>query len=210
MKSRKVRLTIGLTLVVLLLAGCGGTQAEPTATPIPTPPLSLANKQVLMVIQERFNESEYGKPRAMLEKRGAVITVAAPSSDLVKSYTGGKRVRPDVLLSDVRAADYDAIVFVGGMPYDPDDPEMHRVAQEAAATGKLLAGICNGVITLAKAGVLEGKRATSLSYHPASELEKAGAILADAPVERDGLIITGNGPEASTQFAEAIVAALEE
>ena len=119
-------------------------------------------------------------------------------------------MQPDVLLSDVRAADYDAIVFVGGYPYDPDVPEMHRVAREAIAEGKLVAGICNGVITLAKAGVLEGKRVTVLTDQPASELEEARAILTDALVEHDGLIITGNGPEASSQFGEAIVAALEE
>ena len=99
---------------------------------------------------------------------------------------------------------------MGGYPYDPDVPEMHRVVQEAIAEGKLVAGICNGVITLANAGVLEGKRVTTLAYQPASVLEEAGAILTDAPVERDGLIITGNGPEASGQFGEAIVAALEE
>ena len=217
MSSKKALQMIGLTLAVLLLAGCGGalagltatsTPVPPTATPTPVPTLS--NKQVLLVIQERFNESEYGRPRAMLERKGAVVTVASLSLDVVKSYSGGKRVRPDVLLSDVRAADYEAIVFVGGYPYDPDILEMHRVAQETMAEGKLAAGICNGVITLAKAGVLEGKRVTTLTYQPASALEEAGAILTDAPVERDGLLITGNGPEASGQFGEAIVAALEE
>ena len=217
MSSRKVLQTIGLTLAVLLLAGCGGALAELTATSTPVPPTAtptsvptLGNKRILLVIQERFNESEYGKPRAMLEKKGAVVIVASLSLDVVKSYTGGKRVRPDVLLSDVRAADYDAIVFVGGYPYDPDVPEMHHVAQEAVAEGRLVAGICNGVITLAKAGVLEGKRVTTLTDQPASALEEAGAILSDAPVELDGLIITGNGPEASRRFGEAIVAALEE
>jgi putative intracellular protease/amidase len=49
-----------------------------------------------------------------------------------------------------------------------------------------------------------------LTDQPASVLEEAGAILTDAPVEHDGLIITGNGPEASRRFGEAIIAALEE
>jgi len=217
MNSRKVLQTIGLTLAVLLLAGCGGALAGLSATSTPVPPTAtptsvptLSDKQILLVIQERFNESEYGRPRAMLEKKGAVVIVASLSLDVVKSYSGGKRVRPDVLLSDVRAADYDAIVFVGGYPYDPDVPAMHRVAQEAVAEGKLAAGICNGVITLAKAGVLEDKRVTALPDQPASVLEETGAILTGALVERDGLIITGNGPEASSRFGEAIVEALEE
>jgi len=61
---------------------------------------------------------------------------------------------------------------------------------------------------LAKAGVVEGKRVTAStgSY----QLEKAGAIFTGASVERDGLVITANGPDASRQFGEAITAALEE
>ena len=105
--------------------------------------------------------------------------------------------------------DYDVIVFVGGYPYNPNGSEEHRIAQEAVAEGKLVTGICNGVITLAKAGVLEGKRVTALTYHPASKLENEGAILTDTDVERDGLVITGNGPDASSKFAAAIAAALE-
>ena len=39
MSSRKLRQkAFGLTLVVFLLAGCGGAQAEPTSTPTPIPP----------------------------------------------------------------------------------------------------------------------------------------------------------------------------
>ena len=39
MTSRKLlQQTLGLTLVVLLLTGCGGAPAEPTATPTPAPP----------------------------------------------------------------------------------------------------------------------------------------------------------------------------
>lgn len=73
-----------------------------------------------------------------------------------------------------------------------------------------LAGISNGAITLANAGVLQGKRVTALTYHSDLALEKAGATVTDQPVERDGLIITANGPGASSKFGEAIVAALEE
>jgi protease I len=41
-------------------------------------------------------------------------------------------------------------------------------------------------------------------------LKEAGAIFTGAPVERDGLIITANGPAAARQFGEAIAAALVE
>jgi protease I len=164
----------------------------------------------LFIIQEHFNDSEYGEPRALLEEQGAAVIVAASTLDVVRSYEGFIKAQPDVLLGDVQAADYDAIVYVGGYPYNPNGREAHRIAQEAVAEGRLVAGICNGVIAMAKAGVLEGKQVAALVYHPASELESEGAILTDAAVERDGLFITGNGPGASQEFAQAIAAALEE
>jgi protease I len=74
----------------------------------------------------------------------------------------------------VHAADYDVIVFVGGYQYDADDPEAHRIAQEAVAERKLLAAICIAPITLAKAGVVEGKRVTASTG--VSQLKAAGAV----------------------------------
>jgi len=161
----------------------------------------------LFVIYKQFQESEYGEPRTILEDKGVIVTVASSSLDVVTGHLG-TRVEPDIVLSDVHAADYDAIVFVGGYGYDRKDPEACRVAQEAAAEGKVLAAICVAPITLAKAGVLKGKRATASV--PASTLKAEGAIYTGALVERDGLIITANGPMAARRFGEAIAAALEE
>jgi protease I len=162
---------------------------------------------VLFVIYIAFEESEYGIPRAILEDKGAVITVASSSLDVLAGHQG-LEVQPDVVLSDVHAADYDAMVFIGGYGYNRDDHQAQRIAQEAVAEGKLLAAICVAPITLAKAGVVEGKRVTTSGGY--KELKEAGAILSAASIERDGLIITANGPAAAQEFGEAIAAALEE
>jgi protease I len=162
---------------------------------------------VLFVIYEQFHESEYGLPRTILEDNGAVVVVAASSPDVVAGHQS-MEVQPDVVLGDVDAADYDAIVFIGGFEYNRDDPEAQRIAQQAAAEGRLLAAICIAPITLAKAGVVEGKRVTS--SFGAYEMEAAGAIFVGGAVQRDGLIITANGPGASRQFGRAIAAALDE
>ncbi len=206
-KSLLLRIA-GLTVIVFPLVGCStATPIPPTVIPSPTP---IPQKRALFVLQEHFNPSEYGEPRAILEEKGAVITVAAPASGVVKSYGERIELEADLLLGDVRATDYDIIVFVGGYPYDDDDAEIQRIAREAMAENKVMAAICNAVIALAKAGVLEGKQVTSLQYHEALELENGGATLTDDQVHRDGLIITGNGPGASLEFAEAIGAALDE
>lgn len=165
-------------------------------------------KQVLFVIYDRFEQTEYRVPRSILEERGAVVTVASSSSRAVTGHQG-MRVQPDKTLSDVGAADYDAVVFIGGFGYEKNDPQAQRVAREAVAENKLLAAICIAPITLAKAGVVEGKRVTCTAS-AYSEVRKAGAARSNASVERDGLLITANGPDASRRFGETIAAALAE
>jgi len=196
---------ICLSVVVFLLTACKGAQVEPAATPTSTP--KLADKHVLFVIYDRFQESEYSIPRDILEDKGAAITVASSSVDVVAGHQG-MEVQPDVVLSGVHAADYDAIVFIGGYGYDTNDLQAQRIAQEAASDGKVLAAICIAPITLAKAGVVKGKRVTASTWY--AGLQEAGAIVTNTLVVRDELIITGSGPIAARDFGEAIAAALEE
>jgi protease I len=206
-------------LALLVLSGCGPASIPPTpgplpiaslaptASPIPVlqPTPTLAAKRVLFVIFSQFEETEYGTPRAILEEQGILISVA--SSEL-RSVSGhrGKKIQPDLMLSAVTTADYDAIVFIGGYGYDRNNAEAIRIAQEAVTLGKVVAAICIAPITLVNAGVLKDKRATTSL--PGSVIKQAGGIYTGAVVERDGLIITGNGPGASRKFGEAIAAAL--
>ena len=191
---RKSTLIIFL-LSALLFAGCGGAQVDDS-------------KEALFVVYDGFEDQEYGESRTILEGKGVVVTVASSSSDVVIGHQGTE-VQPDVLLSDVRGDDYDAIVFVGGYGYERDDVEAQRIAQEAVAEGKVVAAICIAPITLAKAKVVEDKRVTG-SILTKIQLERAGATFTRAPIERDGIIITAYGPSASREFGETIAAALEE
>jgi protease I len=195
LNSRQVlRQVFILILVATSIARCSEVQSNPTA------------KQALLVIYSQFEEHEYTESREVLESRGVVVTVASSSMDILKGHKG-LQVKPDILLNEAQASNYDAIVFIGGIAYD-SPPEAERLVRAAAAEGKVLAAICIAPVTLARAGVLEGKRATA-SISP-TLLESRGAIFTGNPVERDGLIITAFGPEQSRQFAEAVVAALEE
>lgn len=179
----------------------GGTPQAPTPTLDPTV------KRALFVIFDQFADKEYNIPSALLQDDGIVISVASSTLDRVRS-SGGKYVRPDLLLSEVNTADYAAIIFVGSENYEMDNADAMRIAQEAAAQNKVLGAICAAPITLARAGVLHGKRATSSL--PPSLLKGEGAIDTGAVVERDGFIITANGPGASQAFGEALVTALRE
>jgi len=196
-----------LLAMIALLAWGGFACGRPT--PTPEAATTLQGKSILMIIAHQdFRDEEYEEPRQVFEGRGAKVTVASSSLETAKGALGAQ-VKPDLLLKDAAVGDYDAIVFVGGPGAQEywDDPVAHVIAQEAVAEGKVLAAICIAPATLARAGVLKGKKATVFSSE-AGALKAGGANYTGASVERDGLIITANGPQAAAEFAEEIAKAL--
>jgi protease I len=169
----------------------------------------LTGKKVLMVIaKNKFRDEEYQEPRQVLESEGASVTVASSSRDIAIGMLGAK-VKPDVLLDDVKEADYDGIVFVGGGGAAEyfDSHVAHKLAQIFSSRGKLTAAICIAPATLANAGVLAGKKATAF---PSSLpiLKAKGAVLSKENVVVDGNIVTAVGPEAAKSFGEKLVEVL--
>ena len=171
----------------------------------------MTGKRVVMVIAEKnFRDEEFFQPKAVLEKAG--VRVDAASSN-IKSARGalGATVVPDMLVSDINVADYDAVVFIGGAGCRQywDDQKALAILREAAASGKIVGGICSAGATLALAGILDGKKATCFSGE-AQMLKDNGAIYTAKGVEVDGNIVTADGPASATAFGEALVRKLSE
>jgi putative intracellular protease/amidase len=162
-------------------------------------------KQALIVIFEWFGETPYSETRSILENKGVKVIVASSSVEPMSGHEKKLTVKPDMLLSQVRTAEYDAIVFIGGGRYPGDNADAVRIAKEGASGGKVLASYASGTFTLIKADVLKGKKIATGTDD--IWVQKAGATRSSAPVERDGIIITGTIGNAQ-QFAETIAAAL--
>jgi protease I len=170
---------------------------------------SLSGKRILMAIaKSKFRDEEYLEPRKALEDAGAVITVASSSLNLSEGMLGLK-VKPDVLIGNVKEADFDGIVFVGGGGAKEyfDDPVAHTLARSFFEHGKLTSAICIAPATLANAGLLKGKKATAFPSSVAI-LKSHGAIVTGEPVIVDGTVVTAVGPEAAKQFGEKLVEVL--
>ena len=166
-------------------------------------------KKVVMIIAENgFRDEELLQPREILEKQGFEVKVASTNLSQAKGMLGAK-VKPDILVSDINVKDFNAIVFVGGVGASQywDDSMAHKLAQDAINANKIVAAICIAPVTLAKAGVLAGKRATVWSSE-AGQLKGAGANYTGEAVEKDGNIITASGPSAAKEFGEELVKAL--
>lgn len=171
----------------------------------------IGKKTVVMVIaQNEFRDDEFFPPKEILEKSGIKVKVASTALTEARGSLGGV-YKPDLLLKDVKAGDFDAIVFVGGMGATQylDDPLAHKLARDFLNSNKIVSAICIGPVILAKAGILKGKQATVIAPE-ADKLKEAGAVYTAKAVEKDGNIITGNGPGAAKEFAEALVKALKE
>lgn len=71
-----------------------------------------------------------------------------------------------------------------------------------------LGAICIAPTILAKAHVLEGRRATvwNVDEKQSQLLEKYGAEYTGEAVTIDGNIVTGNGPKAAVEFGKALAA----
>ncbi|MEW6358903.1 MAG: DJ-1/PfpI family protein [Planctomycetota bacterium] len=187
---------------VLGVAIAFGCHTEPAKT------ADLKGKKALIIIAKKdYRDEELNEPRSALEKSGATVTLACSSLGAATGMLGGA-AEPTALLKDVKAADYDVVIFVGGAGATEyfDDPKAHEIAQEAAKD-KLLCAICIAPAILARAGVLKGKKAT-VFFSQKGDLKKGGADYTGKAVEVDGNIITAEGPSAARPFANAIIDAM--
>lgn len=161
-------------------------------------------KAVFIIANRNFRDEEYLEPRKILAEAGVDVTVA--SSALVEAQGRfGTKVRPDILVSAIEVNDFDAVVFIGGDGSSEywGNPVAHKLARDAVSQGKVLAAICVAPVTLANAGVLEGKKATVFPSE-IDQLRKAGAKYTGNKVENDGLTVTADGPESAKRFGEKI------
>jgi protease I len=121
----------------------------------------------------------------------------------------GTKTACDKGLSGVNASEYDAVVFIGGPGAESlfNDPEAHKLARDTVSSGRILAAICIAPVILANAGVLKGRKAT---VFPGEEgfLVSGGALYTAKAVEKDGNIITADGPSSALEFARALAEAL--
>jgi protease I len=163
---------------------------------------------IIIVAPTQFRDPEYFIPKQILEDAGAYVATASTQIGQISGIEG-RIANVDMLVSDVAPLSYDACLFVGGAGASIyfDDPVAQNIPLLMDGQGKLITAICIAPTTLARAGLLKGKRATSFPSAK-QDLIMGGAKFTGADVEQDGNIITANGPAAAKAFGEAIVRAL--
>jgi protease I len=169
----------------------------------------LEGKKIAILAENFYEDLELWFPLLRFRGLGAeVVVVGSGSSD---TYAGkhGYPVTVDKTTSQVKAADFDAVIIPGG--YAPDHmrrhPEMIDLVRQAYEHGKVVAAICHGPWMLISAHILKGKTVTAF-FAIQDDLVNAGATYVDKEVMVDGRLITSRKPDDLPAFCDAIAAAL--
>lgn len=164
----------------------------------------ISGKNILMVVAPNdFRDEELSIPKETFEKYGATATVASTLSEARGIL--GMRIKTKTI-DEISVDDYDAVIFVGGPGAQIyfNNSKILAMAKESYNKNKITAAICIAPIILANSGILDGKKATVWNGDFRKMLEAKGAIYTGKAVERDGNIITANGPQSAREFAELI------
>ena len=145
----------------------------------------------------------------VLRRGGVEVTAAGLEAGPVRGARGVV-LTPDAPLAEALERPFDLVVLPGGQPgtehlrRDPRLPELLRRQERA---GGWIAAVCAAPRVLSDAGLLRGRRATC--YPGALEGLDHGATLVDAPVVRDGRVVTGRSAGAAMDFALELVGLLQ-
>jgi transcriptional regulator GlxA family with amidase domain len=170
-------------------------------------------RRIVLVAFDRFQALDLVGPAevfSMASRLGSdpysteVVTV----DDNEISSSSGLRITPDRSLSSCRGP-IDTLVVVGGegVPDALRDSTLVRWIARAAPRCRRVASVCNGAFLLARAGLLEGRRATThwaacpalAGRHPEIEVEP------DAIFVKDGDVYTSAGVTAGMDLSLALV-----
>lgn len=177
-------------------------------------------KILIIIAPKDFQDMEYLVPKEIFEEAGFEVATASTKKDCLGVF--GLDVTADILLNEIKTEDYEAVVLVGGGGAQVfiNDPQMHQLLKEFYKSGKIVAAICLSPATLAKAGLLKGKKCTVFPDSQLIAMLRAGGPARNArervcvagggeytgnPVEQDGRIITATDPTTAKEFAETIV-----
>ena len=166
-------------------------------------------KKTAMLFANGFEEVEALTVVDLLRRAEIVCDIVALDGAAEITGAHGVAVRADKGFDAVKEADYDALLLPGGQPGTTNlgnDERVLALLREFHAAGKLTAAICAAPTVLAKAGLLEGRRATC---YPGLEGRLTGATPSTESVVEDGTVITSRGVGTAIPFALALVAYLD-
>jgi len=145
-----------------------------------------------------------------LLRRGRIEVVTAGLEPGVVRASRGVTLVPDTTLDEALQYEFDMVVLPGGaMGADnlENDSRVVDLLRKMANSEKFTAAICAAPKVLAKAGLLDGKCATSFPG-VLEALHLKNTTIANEGVVMDGKILTSRGPGTAMDFALQLIETL--
>lgn len=162
---------------------------------------------IVFVLFDQVTQLDFTGPAQFLCRMpGAQVHVAAASLDPVMTDVGFGIV-PTVTFEDCPQADL--LCVPGGLGVAPalSDGQLIDFVRGQALDAQWITSVCTGAFILGRAGLLQGKRATT-HWGYTSLLPLVGAVHETARTVFDGNVVTAGGVTSGIDFALTIIAHL--
>lgn len=166
----------------------------------------------VLYAKQRFIEEGYIPVIAATSARPLhlVIHDFQPGWDTYVERIHGYYVVADKGFDDVSAADFDAVLCIGGRApeYLRNNASVIKLVQDFYHAGKYVLAICHGIQILVTAGLVAGKNITCYEHVKFEVTSCGGTYIHDQQAVQDGKIITGQTWESHPEFYRFVMKAL--
>lgn len=171
--------------------------------------MSLADRKVLVLAADLFEDMELLYPVFRLREEGVAVTIAGLDDQPVHGKKGYGPLTVDTTVDHLSADAFDALVVPGG--FAPDklrrSPEVLDLVRGFDTAGKPIAFICHAGWVPISAKILKGRRATSVGAIR-DDMENAGVEWVDETTVVDRNLISARTPDDLGPWMKALLAAL--
>lgn len=160
---------------------------------------------VYIFMAQGFEAIEFTTPLDMLIRAGIPVKTVSITGELLVKSSQNIPVMANTLFEELSFDDAEMLILPGGQPGATNlanHKGLELLLRQFMAANKPVAAICAAPTVLGGHGLIEGRRVTA---YPGYESELGNAICTGALVEKDGNLITGKGPAAAVEFANAII-----
>jgi len=167
---------------------------------------NLSQNSVLIFLPKKdFNEEEFTIIKNRLLKAGKQVFITSDDHS-VCSGSKGMKVKSDTSFYNVNVNNFSSLILIGGSGSRNywENQSLHKIIKRFFEAKKVIAAICSSPIILAKAGILQNKKATCFSEEK-MELINSGIDYQDKNVVMDVNVITADNSRSALQFIEAVL-----
>jgi protease I len=168
--------------------------------------MSQNKKKIALLATDGYEDLELHYPRIRLIEAGfETELISLHRREIIGKH--GYPIKPDKLVRDANADDYDGIIVPGGTK-NPDYLRRDNDALELVAKineqGKLVGAICHAGWVLISAKIIKDRKATSY-FAIKDDMINAGAKFEDSSVVIDNNLITSRKPDDLPDFMKAVL-----